>query len=264
MRGREWARPVRPARREVLSATPELEEGRPPLLFVPGFGHGAWAFAEHWLGHAASRGFPAHAVSLRGHGGSEPAPEATLRAYVHDVVQVAAGLPRQTVLVGHGAGALVVAHALARYPARAAVLVAPVFGGWGTLGAALRRNPAGTLPAVVGGRLRLSRGQLFSRELPDADARRYAGRLGRAGRRAQWQLLTQTDPEPAVGAPSVLVLGSPDDRVVPTGALNRVARRYGSAPLLFPGMGHDLMLDARWREPIDALLDWLEKETIAR
>ncbi|WBB71126.1 alpha/beta fold hydrolase [Micromonospora sp. WMMD812] len=264
MRGQEWARPVRPVRREVLSATPELEEGRPPLLFVPGFGHGAWAFAEHWLGHAASRGFAAHAVSLRGHGGSEPAPEASLRAYVHDVVQVAAGLPRQAVLVGHGAGALVVAHALARYPARAAALVAPVFGGWGTLGAALRRNPAGTLPALVGGRLRLSRGQLFSRELPDADARRHAARLGRAARRAQWQLMTRTDPEPAVGQPPVLVLGSPDDRVVPAGALNRVARRYGSAPLLFPGMGHDLMLDARWREPIDALLDWLEKESTPR
>ncbi len=58
-------------------------------------------------------------MSLRGHGGSEAAPEATLRAYVHDVVQVAASLPRQAVLVGHGAGALVVAHALARYPARA-------------------------------------------------------------------------------------------------------------------------------------------------
>jgi hypothetical protein len=38
-----------------------------------------------------------------------------------------------------------------------------------------------------------------------------------------------------------------------------VARGYGGAPLLFPGMGHDLMLDARWREPIDAILDWLEK-----
>jgi hypothetical protein len=24
-------------------------------------------------------------------------------------------------------------------------------------------------------------------------------------------------------------------------------------------MGHDMMLDARWREPIDAILDWLEK-----
>ncbi|MGN9808746.1 alpha/beta hydrolase [Micromonospora sp. BQ11] len=260
MRGREWARPVRPVRREVLSAVPELEEGRPPLLFVPGFGHGAWAFAEHWLGHAASRGFGAYAVSLRGHGGSGPAPDATLRAYAHDVVQVAAGLPRQAVLVGHGVGALVVAHALARYPARAAVLAAPVLGGWATLGAALRGNPLGTLPALVGGPLRLNRRQLFSRELPEEQARGYVSRLGRAGRRAQWQLLTGREPEPPVGDPPVLVVGSPDDRVVPAAALTRAARRFGSAPLLFPGMGHDLMLDARWREPVDAILDWLEKD----
>ncbi|GAB3150553.1 alpha/beta fold hydrolase [Micromonospora sonneratiae] len=259
MRARDWAHPVRPVRREVLTATPEVDEGKPPVLFVPGFGHGAWAFAENWLEHAASRGFPAHAMSLRGHGGSGAAPEATLRAYAHDVVQVAAGLPSQAVLVGHGAGGLVVAHALARYPARAGVMVAPVLGGWGTFGTALRRNPIGTLPAIVGGRLRLSRRQLFSRELPVATARGYAGRLGRAGKRAQWQLLMQRDPEPAVGNPPVLVLGSPDDRVVPAAALRRAARRYGGAPLLFPGMGHDLMLDARWREPIDALLDWLEK-----
>ncbi len=260
VRAWEWARPERPARREVLAAVPEQEQARPPLLFVPGFGHGAWAFAEHWLEHAASRGFPAYALSLRGHGGSERAPDATLRAYTHDVVQVAAGLPRQAVLVGHGAGARVVAHALARYPARAAVLVAPVLGGWGTAGTALRRYPVGTLPAVFGAGLRLSRRQLFSRELPDGEARGYVSRLGRASRRAQWQLLTGREPEPAVGRPPVLVLGSPDDRVVPPAALTRAARRYASAPLLFPGMGHDLMLDARWREPIDAILDWLEKD----
>jgi pimeloyl-ACP methyl ester carboxylesterase len=61
----------------------------------------------------------------------------------------------------------------------------------------------------------------------------------------------------------VLVVGSPDDRVVPAAALTRAARRFGSAPLLFPGMGHDLMLDARWREPVDAILDWLEKDPAA-
>ncbi|MER7165989.1 alpha/beta fold hydrolase [Micromonospora sp. NPDC000207] len=259
VRAREWADPVRPARREVRSAQPELEEGKPPLLFVPGFGHGAWTFAEHWLGHAAQRGFPAYALSLRGHGESEPAPEATLSAYVHDVTQVAAGLPRQAVLVGHGAGALVVAHALARYPARAAVLVAPVFGGWAALGSALRANPAGTLPAVFGGPLRLDRRQLFGPDLPEPQAREYVSRLGRAGRRAQWQLLTAPEPEPPVGTPPVLVLGSPDDRVVPPAALTRAAGRYGAAPLLFPGMGHDLMLDVRWQEPIDAILDWLGK-----
>ncbi|MFU8849932.1 alpha/beta hydrolase [Micromonospora sp. SL1-18] len=259
IRAWEWARPERPARREVLTEVPEVDGAKPPLLFVPGFGHGAWAFAEHWLEHAASRGFPAYALSLRGHGGSAPAPAATLRSYTHDVVQAAAGLPRQAVLVGHGAGARVVAHALARYPARAAVLVAPVFGSWGTFGTALRRNPVGTLPAVFGGRLRLHRRQLFSRELPAGEARRYASQLDRPSRRAHWQLLTGRQPEPAVGRPPVLVLGSPDDRVVSPAALTRAARRYASAPLLFPGMGHDLMLDARWREPIDAILDWLEK-----
>jgi len=56
----------------------------------------------------------------------------------------------------------------------------------------------------------------------------------------------------------VLVVGSPDDKVVPRRSLQKVARRYGGAPLLFPGMGHDMMLDSRWREPADAILDWLD------
>lgn len=271
VRPREWAHPVPQVHREILSAVPApVEQGwagaaagsdvpHPPVLFVPGFGHGAWAFAEHWLEHAAARGFPAYAVSPRGHGGSGEGRRATLRAYTHDVVQAAAELPRRAVLVGHGAGALVVTYALARYPARAGVLVAPVLGGWAALGAALLHNPLGTVPAVFGGRLRLRRSQLFSAELPEELARGYAGRLGRASSRAQWQLLVHRAPEPPVGDPPVLVVGSPDDRVVPATALVDAARRYGGAPLLFPGMGHDMMLDARWAEPIDAILDWLDK-----
>ena len=271
IRRREAALPVRPVRREVLAATPATaleppppaapagERERPPLLLVPGFGGGAWMYAEHWLDHAAERGFRTYAMSLRGHGESGSAPRTTLRAYTHDVVQVAAGLPRQAVLVGHGAGALVVARALARYPARAAVLAAPVLGGLPALGRALLRNPVGTLPAVAGGRLRLGRRQLFSRELPAATATGYARRMTRAAPLAQWQLLLHRTPERPVGDPPVLVLGSPDDAVVPGSALERAARRYGGAPLLFPGMGHALMLDARWREPVDAVLDWLDK-----
>jgi pimeloyl-ACP methyl ester carboxylesterase len=259
VRRREVARPVRPVRREVLTATPEVDSSRPPLLLVPGFGAGAWVYAEHWLDHAAGRGFRVHAMSVRGHGDSGRAPRASLRAYVHDVVQVAVSLPRQAVLVGHGAGALVVARALARYPARAAVLAAPVLGGPATLGRALVRHPFGTLPALFGGPLRLRRRQLFSRELPTAQAAGYARRMGRAAPLAQWRLLLPGGLEPPVGQPPVLVLGSPDDAVVPGAALERAARQFGAAPLLFPGMGHALMLDARWREPIDAILDWLDK-----
>jgi pimeloyl-ACP methyl ester carboxylesterase len=259
LRPMEWAYPPPAVRREVLTAAPELDENKPPVLFVPGFGHGAWVFAEHWLEHTAQRGFPAFAMSLRGHGASGTAPKATLRAYVHDVVQVAASLPRQAVLVGHGAAALVVAGALARYPARAGVLVAPVLGGFRMAGGVFLRNPTGTLPALFGGPLRPRRGQLFSRALPASVARGYVNRLGRAAPRAQWQLLAAPTPQSPVGDPRVLVVGSPEDRIVSRAVLTRAARWYGGAPLLFPGMGHDLMLDARWQEPIDAILDWLEK-----
>lgn len=259
VRPQEWTHPVPPVRREVRSARSAADEPRSPILFVPGYAHGAWVFEEHWLEHTAQRGFPAYAMSLRGHGESGTAGRPDLRAYVHDVVQVAAGLPRQAVLVGHGAGALVVAHALARYPARAGVLLAPVFGGWHTFGGALLRNPFGTVPAIFGGRLRFRRGQLFGPNLHASASKVYLSRLGGASRQAQWQLLGRNVPEAPVGDPPVLVAGTPDDRIVPRSALNRVAARYGGAPLLFPGLGHDLMLDAGWAEPIDAVIDWLSK-----
>lgn len=259
MRGREWAYPPAPVHREVLMAQAAEAGDASPVLFVPGFGHGAWIYAEHWLEYTAERGLPAYAMSLRGHGGSDAAPGATLRDYVHDVVQVAASLPRQAVLVGHGAAALVVAAAMARYPARAGVLVAPVFGGVRAAFATFGRNPIGTLPALVGRGLRPRPGQLFGRVLPAQEARRFAGRLGRASTRAEWQLVAHAAPEDPVGDPPVLVVGSPDDPLVSPAALARVARRYGGSPLLFPGMAHDMMLDPRWREPIDAIVEWLAK-----
>jgi pimeloyl-ACP methyl ester carboxylesterase len=213
----DWTSPVPPVAREVLSARPETGADRPPVLFVPGPGTPAAAFGEHWLGHTAARGFPAYALTPRAGG--------DLRAYAHDVVQVAAGLPRQTVLVGHGAGAAIVAWALSRYPARAAVLVSPMLDRWATIGAMLRVNPMGALAALFGNRL-----------------------LG-----------LKDTPRP-VGDPPVLVAGSPDDKLVPRSSLDRTAARYGGAPLLFPGMPHDVMRAPAWAEPIDAIIDWLEKE----
>ncbi|WP_127501267.1 alpha/beta hydrolase [Actinoplanes solisilvae] len=246
----DWTRPVEAVEREVVSLTEEADKDLPPLLFVPGLGHGAWAFAEHWLPQATARGFAAHALT--------PRPGGDLRAHVHDVVQVAASLPRQAVLVGQGAGALVVAYAMGRYPVRAAVLAAPVLDGRTTLWAALRTNPGGTIPALFGGRLRLSRKQLFGPEMPDERARELLGRVTAERPRRE---LIKHDPAPRpVGDPPVLVVGSPDDRVVPRASLDRTATRYGGAPLLFPGMGHDLMLDVAWAEPIEAILDWLTKE----
>jgi pimeloyl-ACP methyl ester carboxylesterase len=234
LRLRECYDPPVAVRREILSARPaEVEsgygldgaangDGRPPVLLVPGLRNAASGYARHWLDHVAGRGFPGYAMSPRGQGASQSARGADLRAYAHDVVQVASGLPRQTVLVGHGVGATVVAMAMSRYPVRAGVLVAPVFPGFG-------------------------------------QALTYLTRGGKAPRRVRWQLLRGVAVERPVGDPPVLVLGTPDDRLVPRAALDRVAGRYGGAPLLFPGMRHDLMLDPRWQEPIDAICDWLDQ-----
>ncbi|MEU8662126.1 alpha/beta hydrolase, partial [Actinoplanes philippinensis] len=116
---------------------------------------------------------------------------------------------------------------------------------------------AGTVPALFGGRLTFSGRQLFGPDLPAEEA---AAHLERIGARPRAELFSRdTLPEP-VGGPPTLVVGSPDDRVVPRQALDRAAARYGGAPLLFPGMGHYLMLEASWAEPIDAILDWLDKE----
>jgi pimeloyl-ACP methyl ester carboxylesterase len=56
----------------------------------------------------------------------------------------------------------------------------------------------------------------------------------------------------------MLVVGTPDDRLVPLADVERAARRYGVEPLLFPGVGHDLMLDAGQDRVLAAVLDWVD------
>ena len=244
------------SRREVLTrGRPTADEGRPPVLFVPGLGHGAWVFAEHWLEHTAARGFPAYAMSLRGHGDSGSAPR-TLRAYAHDVVQVAARLPRQAVLVGHGAGALVVAHALAPLPGPGRG--AGRAGARRLAGARRRaaRQPVRHAARAVRRPLRLRRRQLFGPACRAA-ARGVPGRLRPDARGA---VAAARRAAPSAGRrPAGAGRGQPGR---PGGAAAALGRPAGTAaaPLLFPGMGHDLMLDAGWQEPIDAILDWLGKE----
>ncbi|MGH3341891.1 MAG: alpha/beta hydrolase [Carbonactinosporaceae bacterium] len=274
----DWAFPSPPVRREMLARLPgtgsdpdpdpDTRSGRPPLLFVHDAGHGAWCFDEHWLPHAAGRGFPSYAVSLRGHGDSGGRPRlrrTLLRDYLHDVLQAAVSLPTQPVIIGHAMGGLVVQRVLARYPARAGVLVAPVPVRHGA-GVALsigRAHPADLVRTTLGRSLPMRPDYLF-RELDPAAARAHTTSTGPESPLVQYQItLPRRAERPRGGAP-VLVAGTPDDRLIPLRDLRRTARFYGTEPVLFPGMGHDMMLDARWREPIDAILDWVERVTTAR
>jgi pimeloyl-ACP methyl ester carboxylesterase len=245
-------------RLEVIERLPDQRTDRPPLLFVHGLGHGAWCW-EHWLDAAADAGFPAYAVSLRGHGESTgPLRTARLSQYVDDVVDTAESLPGRAVLIGHSLGGLVVQKALARYPAHAGVLVAPVpaHPAARSLLALARQHPVDALKVLAGASLPLRPEYLFE-ELDEAEARRHADRCGRESAVAQYQLLLHRPAQPPRGGAPVLVLATPEDKLVPIADVRRTATRYGAELREFPGMGHDLMLDRRWREPLEAMLDWL-------
>lgn len=257
LRRAEWAWPTKPVHLEILSN--RVESANPPLLFVPGLGHGAWCY-EPWLERAAQAGFSAFAVSLRGHGGSGGQNDlglATLRDYQHDVLQAIAGLPQPPVLIGHSLGSLVVQRLLQRYPARAGVLLTPIpaVGAPTTAVQMARRKPTSMVRATLGGTLRLTAEDLFA-GLPQQQAQDYASRLGRESRWAQYAMLRPERIGP-VDAP-VLVVGAEQDRLVAAKDVRRCADSLGAELLWVPG-GHDLMLDA-WRDEVfDAVLDWVAR-----
>ena len=249
---------------EVLERRPAEDTGRPPLLFVHGLGHGAWCW-EHWLDAAAEAGYPAYAVSLRGHGGSPGRLRtARLSEYAADVVATAESLPSPPVLVGHSMGGLVVMQTLTRYAARAGVLVAPVpaHSAVSALASIARQHPLDALRIVGGGSLPLRAEYLFEELFAD-EARRHTDRCSGESAVAQYQLLFHLPPRRALGNPPLLVQATPDDHLIPIRAVRATAARYGATLQEFPGIGHDLMLDTRWREPFDALDAWLRESVPA-
>jgi pimeloyl-ACP methyl ester carboxylesterase len=257
----DWALPPRPVPREIISRVPATDTGKPPLLFVHGIEHSARCFDEHWLPYAAERGFPAHAVSLRGHGdsgGRHLLGRATLRDYVHDVIQAAVSLPRQPVLIGQALGGLVVAKAMTRYPARGGVLMSPVGTGIGPALALGRRSPLALLRMAAGRRAPLRSRWLFE-ELDAETAAGHAAQLGPESALAQYQIVFHRAPGKPLGNAPVLVMGAGRDKLVPPCDVRRTAAYYGTDAVFYKGFGHDLMLEKRWQEPIDGILSWADQ-----
>ena len=255
-----WALPPAPVSTHVISRLPEGEAGRPPLLFVHGLSHGAWCWDEHWMPAAAERGWPCYAIDLRGHGNSDGADGIRrwkFRDYEHDVLQAILDLPSPPVLIGHSMGALIVRRVLAIYPALAGVLVAPAGGshGLGVLARLARHDPTNAARAVALQPVRLDRRNLFS-DIDPTDAERHERRLTAESPLAQLEITLA--PRRSVSRAPVLVMGAGDDALIPVRDVVRTARSYETTAHILRGMGHDVMLERRWREPLELMLDWLD------
>jgi len=114
---------------ELISHMPASPAHPVPLLFVHGAFVAAWCWDDYFLPYFASRGFAAHALSLRGHGGSagwETLSSASIDDYESDVLRVIGRVGEPIVVIGHSMGGMVVQRCLRRMNAAAAVLMAAV------------------------------------------------------------------------------------------------------------------------------------------
>ncbi|MBK8812142.1 MAG: alpha/beta fold hydrolase [Acidobacteria bacterium] len=255
---------------EIINRKPDIQRFDAPLLFVHGTGHSAWCWDENFLPYFATNGFDSYALSLRGHGTSEGAENlkwTSIADYVNDVAQVASAFESPPVIVGHSMGGLVVQKYLELHSAPAAVLVAP------SPSEGMFRS-AMFLPlkhpllfwkiglkqdySIMFSTVERAKRFLFS---DDADEERIAGYVGRFGKesyRANLEMIYNLPDTRKITAP-MLVVGAENDALVAVRAVEKTARAYNADCKIFTEMAHDMMLEQRWREVADFVIEWLGK-----
>ena len=194
----------RNGRLEVFKNLPRRVR-RGHVLLVHGAGGDGWQWRAV-MADLAKAGYATHALSLSGHGRSEPAPP-SLERYADDVQSVLAGLPEDTRLVGHSMGGYLVQRVLMESERPAAVLLAPV-------------------PPDV--------------PRDDDLASLVAGLAGSQAREVAASVLTDAPPVEVqrISTPVSLISGD-RDRVMPVPWMRATARRY-RAPWTRLAAGHNL------------------------
>jgi pimeloyl-ACP methyl ester carboxylesterase len=256
---------------DVLCGRPKDRVRPTPLLFV----HGAYSSAELWapffLPWFASRGYAAHALSLRGHGASaagERSRETRLRDYVADVIEVAGGLPAPPVLIGHSMGGMIVQKVIETLTVPAIVLMAsaPPHGILANIVGAALFNPVlalqmGRMQSYGPGAATLdgARRALFRSDTPDDYIRRVLPPAYGESDAVMLDMIGRDLPpsSPRRDIPA-LVLGGEKDTCISTAAVQQTALAFGTRAEILPGMPHALMLDPEWETVARRIGDWLE------
>lgn len=255
---------------ELITEKPETGKRPAPLLFVHGAWHGAWCWEEHFLPYFASHGYSAHALSLRGHGGS-PGGEhlrwARISDYVDDVAQVADAMETPPVVIGHSMGGLVVQKYLETHHAPAAVLLAsvPPAGALRTALSIARRHPWAFLKANLSlslypviGTPKLAREAFFAENISTEKLAGHFERLQNESYRAFLDMLFFNLPKPERVSTNILVLGAEKDTIFTPYEIEATAKAYRAAPEIWAGMAHDMMLEDSWQSVADRIIEWLD------
>jgi pimeloyl-ACP methyl ester carboxylesterase len=255
---------------EVRSHLPTQAEGRPPLLFVHGGYCDAWCWDPYFLPWFAAHGYPAHALSLRGHGasgGHETLFVAGLDDYAADVERVAQGLGSPPVLIGHSMGASIVEHLVGRLPVCAAALLAPIPpGGLGPIaGRLLALQPEYLVnlqrldaPHLSGDALAALRPLFFGDDVAPEVLAEAMFHITAESPRAILELTMRWHDRGPEAEITPFVLGAEGDRIATPADAQATAELYETDAVIVPGLAHMMMLDRRWEMAARPLLAWLE------
>ncbi|MDB9526975.1 alpha/beta fold hydrolase [Oscillatoria sp. CS-180] len=254
---------------EIL--TREATSGSNHLVFIHGAWHAAWCWEEHFMEYFAEQGYTNHAPSLRGHGGS--AGHDTLQAvrisdYVEDVISLTSTLEELPILIGHSMGGFIVQHFLATHRAKAVVLLAsvPHTGALALNLRFLKTHPGQFLRSIIRQQSEIFikeknciRDSFFPNLSPPQQAY-YFQKMQAESFAAFWDMLLRPLPPVTSSQTPMLCLGATEDQVVCPEEVEQTAAAYNADLVIFPNMGHDMMLDRDWREVANTMLQWLQQQ----
>ena len=240
---------------------------RPPLLFIHGILGGPWYF-EGYQRFFAERGYPSHALSLRGRPGSRPVADigrVSLEEFVTDALEVARAIGRP-IIVGHSMGGLIAQRLaeegvsdtvvlLSSAPPRGITLMTPrlLLKQAKHVGTLLRSTPLrptrsdsdelifNRMPATM-------RAELHAQLVPDS---------ARAAR--ELSLGTVAVDEHRIRC-AMLVASGLQDRFVAPRVARQLAVKYGAPCWQYPGNAHFLPMEPGWERIADDVESWIRRQ----
>jgi pimeloyl-ACP methyl ester carboxylesterase len=238
--------------------------GRPPILLIHGILGGPWYF-EGYQRFFGERGYPSHAVSLRGRPGSRGVRDLgriALEEFVTDAREVARSLGRP-IIIGHSMGGLI-AQRLAEDDVSDIVVLlssAPSAGIRLTtprlamkqirhLGTLLRLKP-----------LRSSRSDsddlIFNRMPAESRADLHARLLPDSALAAREMALGSVRVDERKVRCALLIASGMDDRFIAPRVARQLAKKYGAPCWQYPRNGHFLPMEPGWERIAGDVESWI-------
>jgi alpha-beta hydrolase superfamily lysophospholipase len=102
------------------------------------------------------------------------------------------------------------------------------------------------------------RERFFSAGTPESTVTYCAARVQDESRRVTLDALLLNLPRPARVTAPMLVMGAEHDDCFTTDEVRATASAYRTEAEIFPGIGHDMMLEPEWRSVAERIHAWIE------